>query len=575
MKKQLSYMAVMMILGVMAACLAIAILGAIAVPVFDSHLLSIAEHNDFQRMHAIFGPAAEGPEPLLVLALLIVLSAIILLLAALNPNFRFEKMLDPKAAGKGAVILLAALGLVVFSVFLEEIGAGGILLRFFYLPLASGALWLLAGENGWAGDLSTWKSQTSTGDPDRPAIILMGVLWGLTAGLLTLFSKQLFQKFFIVVSEVLDGTGETSYVGFVWFLVGISVLIALAGGILMGLAFSLAPAVMDREQRSRMLMAPGILTLTLFVIAAGGYLYAVGNYDLGADSLVEAAGLPEEAPEILTVVNLSASGSSDQAAWPWPLEVKTWSMAYSDTVTVSSQVMTELDRFLEENRGNSVFQYNAMDLRLKSAFAMFELEGVERRIADFAGDLLIARMTQLYRLRNLPTTEGNREILLSYADEDKWNIPGRPALSLSRAFEHFAMQEEARYWFDRALDSGQEPEEFSPSEGAVLTGGTIAGNLTVQETEPGNVKIGLMNARRVLAGELTLMDLQMDLLTATTPREDGAFTFTDLGRGEYRLLALLPTQVDPSSIVIEDDTGLIKLDMENPVVEVGTIAISY
>lgn len=574
-RKQILFISIAMLIGITTACLIIAILGAIAVPVFDSHLLTIAEHNDFKRMQAIFGPVAESPEPLLVLALLIVLSALTLLLAALNPNFRFGKMRDPKAAAKGAVILFAALGLTVLSAFLEEIGAGGILIRFVYLPLASGALWLLAGESGWAGDLSSWSFQPAKSDPGRLATILMGVLWGLTAGLLAMFGSQIFQKFYIVVSEVLDGTGETSYAGFIWFLAGVAFLVALGSGIIIGLAFSFAPAVVDREERSRMLLVPGILTAVLFMVSAGGYLYAVGSYDLGTETLSKAAGLSYDDPKIMTVANLSAKGTSDGKAWEWPLEAETWGFAYNDTIMVSPGNLERLDRFLAEKRGRSVFQYNGMDARLRSSFALFDLDGIEELIADYSGDLLIARMTQVYRLRFLPVTEANRHILESYTDENRWHIPGKPALLLARAFDHFGMVEKAEYWFQRAMDDGQEPEDFQPSEEPALIEGNISGRVEIAGLDLSGVTLGLMSTMRILDEKLTLMDLQMDLLATTHPDADGSFAFSNLGSGKYRILALLPEQIDPSSVVIEGDTGLIELDTENPVVEVGTIAISY
>jgi hypothetical protein len=574
MKKQLSFMAVMMILGVLSAALITVILGAIAVPTFDSYLLTLAEHQDYKRMWELFGPLGENADPLLWFGAFLSVAVLILLIKALNPWISLKKMRSGRAAGKTIVIILAVLLLGTLYTFLTD-AMNGIVWQVLFAPLVFGAIWLIVGEAGWAGNLASWKYEHKDDGPGISGTMIMGALWGLAAGLLGVFVNQAFDKYFIVVSEVLDGTGETSYTGFLQLFAGEAVLLSLVGGILIGLAFPLAPPNTDQDSRKKLLLPPGILVLILLLTVGGGNLYAVARYDLGTKSLAEAAGLSDEAPEVMTLVNLSAVTASEPVAREWPLEVRIWGMAYSDTITISKPDLDILDDFIERKRGGSVYQYPAMDTRIKGSFVLFDVPGAEKGLQAYSRELILPRMIQLHRLRFLPVTPENRNILLGYTDEEIWHIPGGAALRLAWVFDHFGMPEDAKKWFERARSSGTDLEGFEPSGEPLLTDGTVSGSFMVESDLPGEVLLGLMHYRELGDEGITVVRLQQDLLATTRPDDSGAFTFQDLGSGEYRLVALLPEQLNPATIEVTGETGIIELSRETSEVELGAIEVSF
>jgi hypothetical protein len=314
--------------------------------------------------------------------------------------------------------------------------------------------------------------------------------------------------------------------------------------------------------------------LILLLIVGGGNLYAVSRYDLGVKSLAEAASLGNDAPEAMTLVNLSAVKASELVAQEWPMEVQIWGMAYSGTITVSDSNLENLDEFLEKKRGLSIYQYPAMDARLKGSFALFDVPGAEEQLNAYSRELILPRMIQLYRLRFLPVTPENRAILLGYADEKVWHVPGKAAFTLARAFDHFGMPEEARKWLERARNEEVDTEDFRPAEKPAPTGGWISGTFAVEGARPSEAVVGLMRYQE-LGDSITIMRLQMDLLATVHPDDNGSFTFRDLGSGEYRLVALFPSVLDPSSIRLTGGTGVIELSGETPQVELGEILVSF
>jgi hypothetical protein len=233
----------------------------------------------------------------------------------------------------------------------------------------------------------------------------------------------------------------------------------------------------------------------------------------------------------------------------------------------------KLDDFLEEKRGVSTYQYNAMDVRLKGAFAIFDLPGAEKLQFAYSRDLLLPRMILLHRLKYLPVTDENRKFLQGYADEDVWHIPGRAALALAKGFDHFGMTAETRKWFERARNSGTDLEGFEPSQEPALMNGSVSGTVLVDGAKPRDVILGLMLYKE-LGDEITISNLQMDLLATVHPNDNGSFTFRDLGSGEYRLVALLTGVLDPASIRLTGSAGIIKLTKGTPEIDLGTILVS-
>lgn len=570
-KRQISFMAIMMILGVLSAVLVTAILGAIAVPAYDSYLLTLSEHQDHQRMGDAFGALGENADPLLWFGAFLSVAVLILFLNALNPEINLKKMRSGKAAGKTIVIILAVLLLGTIYGLLTD-AVNGIVWQVLFAPLVFGAIWIVVGEAGWAGNLASWRYERKDDGPGISGTMIMGALWGLAAGLLGVFVNQAFDKYFIVVSEVLDGTGETSYTGFLQLFAGEAVLLSLTGGILIGLVFALTPANTDQDTRKKLLLPPGILVLVLLLTVGGGNLYAVARYDLGVKSLPEAASLTDE-PEIMTLVNLSTVTASEPLAQEWPLEVQIWGMAYSDTIAVSHPDLDRLDDFIERKRGRSVYQYPAMDARIKGSFVLFDVQTAEKQLEAYAKELILPRMIQLHRLKFLPVTQENRDILFGYTDEKTWHIPGGAALRLSRAFDHFGMSKEAQKWLERANKEEADTEGFIPAEEPKLTEGSIRGEIVLDNAL--ETIVGLMRYQELGDDGITVTRLQMDLLATAQPDDSGAFTFRNLGSGEYRLVALLPEQLDPSSIYITEPIGMIELSRETPEIELGRIEIAY
>lgn len=572
MKKQILYMIAEMVLGVLAASLIAAILTSIAIPNLINTLLTWPEYQDYQHQKVLLETLNINPVFLAVYGFLISTGGFLLFLNILNPSINFKNLRTRKAVGKILVIVLAVLFWCAFFGFLMDV-MSGIGWQVLLSSMAMGVIWLIAGETGWGGDLTSWKYENKGSGPGIKGTLLMGALWGSTLPLYGIPFNYAGGKYFILISEVLDGSSETSFTGFLLLFAGMTFILSFSFGILVGLIFPLAPVRINLHDRKGLLLAPGILLLSLLIISGGGYLYALHNYDLDAGSLAEAAGLEAAAPAVMTLVNLTPDvAEGEPIAQAWPLESEVMGIAYSGTTNVSESNLLILENFLEQKQGRTVYQYSAMSALDRGYFMLLDAGKAEKWLDINSRESVLPRMIQLHRLRYLPVTPENRDLLFRYADESLWRIPGKAAFNLARAFDHFGMPDKSQRWFEKATEEGVDTKDFKPSEDPHLTDGWIGGKIAVKGGPAPEIIVGLMYYRD--SGDfISVTRLQLALLASVHPDDKTMFMFPDLGSGGYRLIALLKETIDPSTIRVMGPAAPIVLNRDNPGVDLGTILI--
>ena len=201
MKREIAFIASMIILGIALGIGTVAILGAIAVPSSTGLILTHAEKADLELMSRRFDWIGKNPEVLFGIAILFIVTAGILLLVNLNPNFK-NKFKGNTAKLKLAAVLLCSLVCFLLllapptrsysSIYSIDPRSLNNTAAFVFFFLSMGLLWFIAGETGWAGDFSSWKMGVQ-GKGAKPflSFILGGITGTAAFGLYYLFDWSL------------------------------------------------------------------------------------------------------------------------------------------------------------------------------------------------------------------------------------------------------------------------------------------------------------------------------------------------------------------------------------------------
>jgi len=576
MKKDYVFIATAMVTGLVAAIMTMAVLGAIAIPAYKNYILTPAELSDLDMSASRFMPVFEHADYLTIPIVLLLTIALVLLLRAINPNFRWETIKLKPGLYKAIVVIAAAV--VVGVLYPVANGLTGIA-TLLASSILMGCCWMIIGEMGWAGDFSSWGPATRERGPEFIKCFVYGAIQGAVMAGLFSYADWAFSRYMTLVSEVLDGSGETSYRGFELLFYGLAVLFILISGILAALALSLSPSVKTNAERIKNFSITLILMVVFFATTYGIYSYAADKYDLGTSSLAEAAGIPDKSTLNNRILYLSSLDNRDKFLLAdLPLNASGFSIAGNSSIAVSSDNLRKVEQYLDDHPDGTVHKYSALEVIYNGYFALFDIEAADRALLSASAEQIVPRHILIRRLSILPVTAGNINLAKEFADENKWVARGRSAHQLSMAFAHLGLVDEARAWEAKAIKDGYKIEKPAiPQQEPVLTKGTINGNLKLNGTPLADGRVAIMRAFDK-PDELKISGIYNGLVAVSKLDSNGRFSFERLGGGKYYLLlidnkSLAGDDIQPANLSVKGNTGVINLDYDHPKMSLGTIRV--
>jgi hypothetical protein len=416
--------------------------------------------------------------------------------------------------------------------------------------LGTAALWLVIGEEGWLGDLSSWGRPR---DVDWRRTALLGASAGAAFIAIGSMFSWSFGKYFILVSEVLDRSSETSYLGFQLLTIGLVVLLGSALSLAAAFTIALAPVKRETQDLLQGLKAPLTACLVVFILLAAGYWYAGSTYDLDKKSLAGVLGVPEKEQASRTVVLLLPSKGLPVTVQEWPLRVSGSSFAGQQTIALSVENLRKVEAYLDAHPDGSIYQYMGREILSKGYHALWDAEAGLKALQRAAESQLIHRMVLLVRLRMLPVTDENLKLLQAYSDEKIWHAGGRSALSLAAGFRHFGKTAEAERWLQKAKEGGADLSKAEFMNEPVVVNGTVRGRLVLD----GKPLAGVRTALLAVSGDkkalenfsITEFTLPRSLVDVRVTGQDGRFAFSSLGTGHYLLAIMLEQEKTSFSAV--------------------------
>lgn len=584
MKKEIAFIASMIILGIVLGIGIVALLGAIAVPSYTGMILTQAEKADFELMSQKFSWIAKNPYIVAVILMLLIAITGILLFANLNPHFR-NKFKEKTARLKAAAVLLSSMGCflllflpvtnifsALFSNFLLPQTQNNVIFLFFFFGM--GLLWFVAGEIGWAGDFSSWNMGVQGKQAMPVASFILGSIVGSAAfGLCYLFNWS-FNKYFILVSEVLDKSGETSYLGFKLLAYYLMFISSISLGILGGLITALAPTYKTTRQRVVRLIFPAMLLAVLIPVILSTYQNAVTKYDLGKKNLAEAVGIPEKASVIKTIVLFAPNRVVLQE---WPMQAKGNSFMGTGIIELSNENLKKVEGYIEKHKEGSIYKYAAMDALMNGYLGLWDVKkGIEQQFKN-ADEILLPRLLLISALHLRPVTQENLNYLKAFTDENRWHIGGRYALRIAEAFMHFGLVDEAKTWVEKAKAKGEDVSKVIFLNDKVLTNGKITGAIKVNGKIPTGAKIALLRYTEGFE-KIESTALPNRLLDVREIDRSGRFTFEKLGKGNYMLAIMtekntIPYDLPREKLTVNTYSTVMRLGADNPAINLGDINI--
>lgn len=563
MKKESRFIVLFMILGALTGLSIGLILTAIAVPSYGNYILTLKEKADFEHLGNIGNWVPAAP---IVWMLFLVLGtfAFALFLSALNPHI--------KGAFRNKTSFPKALTVVIASfVFTCIVGYLANIEQLIFLPLVLSISWLVAGELGLAGDYSSWKMGANAKPVE--AFLLGGVTGAVMWGVIRFFEWG-GSKYFFLVSEVWDGSGETTWLGFMLLGGGLVAVFMVGMGIFASLTLALSPTYRTAKERLIRLIFPSVLIGGSCLLVTITYQIASAKYNLNKGTLAAAIGIPDKASVYRTVILLKSTDVKPEA---WPLETKVDSGFFpAGNVEISYENLKRAEDYLRNHPDGSVFNYAAKEMLASGYYALWDVKnGLEQQFKA-SEDMLLPRVVLVSKLPYLPTTEINLNYLKSFSDEGKWYVGPKYSLKIADAYRHFGMMEEAKKWFEKGKAGRADTSKTRPMSGPVLTDGSIKGKITIEGKHPPDIMIGLIQddgSLKALGGGGILFAKK--LIDAQPLDPAGGFSFERLGESEYLLAIMTDEKTVPSAsdVKVVNSPGSIKLTADKGAQRVKDINI--
>ncbi|HBO84326.1 MAG: hypothetical protein A2073_05665 [Deltaproteobacteria bacterium GWC2_42_11] len=579
MKKEIIFISVMTVLGVALGLGIIIILASVGMPNYSEMLLSLQEKTDFEMMSKslIFSPGSGKMTITSVVFLILATTASVLFASNMNQNI-LNALRHKNTIFKALVVFLGCLGYLILPLlflnkifFLQSTSPDSIILLL--SVFITGILWFFAGETGWAGDFSSWR----IGNNAKPAkTFLMGGMTGIIAYLLSFINGWAFNKYFILVSEVLDKTGETSYLGFKLLAYGLMFMSGISLCILAGVIVALSPTYKETRQRITGIIFPSILFIIFISVVAGVYQNASKKYDINKKNLAEAVGIPEKVSSSRTVVLFASDKTAPQQL---PMQTMGSSFVGTYTIELSYENLKKIEDYLDKHKEGSVFMYAGRDALINGYHTLWDIKkGIEWQFKS-SNDMLLPRMMMLARLKNLPVTPENLSYLKSFSDKSRWHIGGKHGLRMAEGFMHFNLIEEAKALVKESKEKGADVSKATFLDEPVFTDGKISGTLKINGKEAPNIKIALL-AYTDSVHKFENVSLTGLLLDVRESDPAGKFSFEYLGKGDFMIAVMtdketIPYNILPEKFRVENSPGKIKLDTATKNLDLGNINITF
>ncbi len=553
------------------------VLMMIAIPQVTQYQLTLAEKADWDRIASYGVLMMSSLSSALIAAAAFAIATIILLLflTVLNPQSMMAlKKWRSVAGAKLLVVFLLSLAWLYllanesgpFYIAQREITRS---MQFVIYVIGTAGLWLIAGELGWAGDFSSWRMPH---DAKPVRIFLLGATTGVVIFGITYLFDIAAGKYFVIVSEVLDGSGETSFLGFEYLALGFSIQISLELLLIAGFAIALAPVQRDAAEIRHRLVKPTVAFAIIAALLIAAYSYAGKKYDLDKPDLASAVGVADKAKNSKTVLIFNSSKNLPVTIQEWPLQAKAWSLATGGSIELTQDNLRKIESYLNAHPEGTIFTYAAQNALMNGYYGLWDTqEGLAWQVKA-AESQLIPRLQLLARFSSMDLTTKNQKLLESYSDDQKWYHSGRSARSLSLAYHHFGKPAQARAWLQRAKSLGAEITDTKYLNVPAVTQGTIKGKILLNEKPLTGVQVGLLShqttSNRVESYTLRDFSLARSLQNAVRTNKDGMFAFTDLGSGKY----LIAIMTEKTAIPFDIKRGQIRVSNVPGLVQIGPAA---
>jgi hypothetical protein len=572
MTKETKFTLAMLVFGVVAGLSLAAILMAIAMPQFSEYLLTATEKADWERI-SWYGSAVFGSGSLVIFGILFVFWIVVsfLFLQTLNPHA--EIIFKRWRSRVGAKFLIVFLIFLAWFYFLAVVSDTYFIsqreisraIQFCLFTVGTAGLWFVAGEQGWAGDYSSWRMSKDS-KPARAALI------GAGAGTAIFSVVQIFdfaaRKYVVLVSEVLDGSGEQTFLGFKLLALGSVLQLSLELSLIAGFVIALAPVQRDVAEIRRRLLKPVIALVTIFGLLMAAYLYAGNKYDLDKPDLASALGISDKAKSSRTILVFNPSKVLPVTIQEWPLKVSAWSLAAQGTIELSVENLQKVESYLNAHPKGTIYSYVARSILMNGYYALWDVEQGQAWHVKAAESQLLPRLMLLNRFRYMRITPENLKLLESYSDENIWCHRGRSAQALSIAYQRFGRTAEAEAWLKKAQEYGGKIASTKYLDAPVVTRGTISGKIYLNGRPLVDAQVALLgqSMERARIESYQIMDptFSRELQAVGKIGKDGRFTFTSIGSGKY-LLALMteknviPFDIQPGKIKVSNVPELIQI----------------
>ncbi|MEK6743224.1 MAG: hypothetical protein AABZ15_06430 [Nitrospirota bacterium] len=582
------FLVAMTVCGITAGAAVAGVLMAIAVPATSPYLLTLAEKADVARLSGYLGwLTGTGMYLISLMALVVGIAALTLLLGVINPNIvSGAKNWRSRAGAKLAVSIAALIGWV--AVLTAAIGGSSEsqlihqVIQVLVVASTTALLWFISGETGWAGIFST-SSWALPPPGERKRTLLLGAAVGLLAVALIGMVEWTQGKYFILVSEVLDRSGETSFLGYQLLAVGFIVMLGTAFPLCGWFVVALAPVTRAGTDVKQLLKGPAALYAIVAIMLLIGYGYAGRKYDLDKKDLAAVLSLPATAADSGTIVILHPDKEQPVTIQEGPRAVSGSGFSLQSTIGLSEENLKKVEAYLAAHPDGSVFTYAAREILFKGYHALWEVKnGLDWQVKA-AGSQLIPRMLLLARFQVLPVTDENLRLLISFSDESVWSAGGRSALAIAKGYQHFGRTGDAKRWLDKARAAGAEGAMDDILKVPVVVDGAIHGRIIVNGAPPKGARVALLStqAQRDAKEVIKISDLSLGkvLVDVKPLSPDGRFSFDRLGSGTYVVAVMttreqIPAAVRSGARTVRPAPGPIRVGPERTK-DLGTIEIVF
>ena len=584
-RKQLIFTLYLAFFGIVLGYVLVSVLMAIALPAFYSNYpVTLQEVADFTKLEEAVLSFNKYIDAMLIVVLALFIIGVGFMMKVLNPLWSL-KALKSKVGiikGLGSFLVLSTGIVLVIDQFdgfysagkgLEPVN-GIIILALFAL------MWLVAGEGGWAGELEGFGFGERD-NRDIKATVLYGAACGIVVAGLGVIYHWAFGNYFLLVSEALDGTAETSYKGFELLTKGIVSLAAFSLVTFGAAVFALSPVSASRKERNAALRLPIILILVTVVAFGVSYGNADEAYDLGKESLNEAASL--DTAELLprTVVVLA----TEPLVSKWELKAEYYRMMDSGDIVASEENIEKLQNYIDSRKEVSVYTYAAEDAQVKSRFTLWQPQRGRELMERYMESILLTRLMLLRQVEYGLVNAEMEGYLRKFMDESKWHLGRKPLEKIAKALVRFGYMDEAGKYLQRAnVAEGDHEVKFVLPQKAPVMDGVISGRVHMDGEAPrGGLMIGVLGygpcaeLGEKYEPELPPSTAPSRLLDVVLAGTDGSFEFDSLGEGAYYIALNAESSVLPSdkdSFFVDGSPGMICISQDNKKASTGTIDIT-